>query len=195
MIKNAEFLTGISRLSQYEGYPVEIAVAGKSNVGKSSFINFICRRNKLAKTSKEPGRTRQINFFKINGGEFVLADLPGYGFAKVSRAEKSAWGELVEGYFQNSKGLKNVFLLLDIRHRPTENDVATINYLYCSGLPFTIIATKADKLSRAQGMRKKKEIADYVKVGTDDIFLCSAHAKTGADKIYERIAEIIGNEQ
>ncbi len=192
MIKKAVFVTSVGDLRQIkEHYPIEIAVAGKSNVGKSSFINFICNNSKLAKTSKEPGRTRLLNYFKINDGEFVLVDLPGYGFAKVNDKEKEKWGKLIEGYFNASTGLKNVFVLVDIRHDPTANDMQMFKYLYYYNIPFTIIATKADKLSRSAGLKRKKEIADYIGVGVDNIFVCSSHAKTGANEIYERIEQII----
>lgn len=192
MIKKAIFVTSVGDLRQIkEHYPIEIAVAGKSNVGKSSFINFICNNSKLAKTSKEPGRTRLLNYFKINDGEFVLVDLPGYGFAKVNDKEKEKWGKLIEGYFNESTGLKNVFVLVDIRHDPTANDMQMFKYLYYYNIPFTIIATKADKLSRSAAMKRKKEIADYIGVGVDNIFVCSSYAKTGAQEIYDRIDQII----
>lgn len=194
MIKSALFLTSIADLRQIkESYPIEIAVAGKSNVGKSSFINFICNNSKLAKTSKEPGRTRLLNFYKINDGQFYLVDLPGYGFAKVNDKEKKRWGTLIEGYLKNSVGLKHVFMLLDIRHNPTENDMIMLKYLYYYNIPFTIIATKADKLSRSAGLRRKKEIADYIGVGVDNIYICSSYKKTGLDEIFERIDQIIEN--
>ena len=172
-------------------YAVEIAVAGKSNVGKSSFINFICHNSKLAKTSKEPGRTRLLNYFVINDGAFYLVDLPGYGYAKVNDEEKAKWGKLIETYFQNSAGLKNVFVLVDIRHDPTENDMQMFKYLYFYNIPFTIIATKADKLSRSACFKRKKEIADYIGVGVDNIFVCSAQEKTGGEAIYDRIRQIL----
>lgn len=194
MIKKAEFVTSVGNLSQGVSlFPIEIAVAGKSNVGKSSFINFICNRTKLAKTSKEPGRTRLLNYFKINDGEFYLVDLPGYGFAKVSDAEKIKWGQLIEFYFQNSNGLKNVFMLVDIRHNPTADDMTMFKYLYHYNIPFTIIATKADKLSRMAGMKRRKEIADYIGVGVDNVYICSSMNKKGAVEIYQRIRQILDN--
>ena len=194
MIKKATFVTSVGDLRQMKEYfPIEIAVAGKSNVGKSSFINFICRNSKLAKTSKEPGRTRLLNFFKINDGEFFLVDLPGYGFAKVNDKEKEKWGKLIETYFQKSTGLKNVFLLLDIRHEPTDNDVMMLKYLYYYNIPFTIIATKADKLSKTACDRRKKEIADYIGVGVGNILVSSSLKKTGAEEIYARIDQIVAS--
>ncbi len=192
MIKNAKFETSIGNKSQFiAGGVPEIAVAGKSNVGKSSFINCICNNKRLAKTSKEPGRTRLLNYFKINNGQYYLVDLPGYGFAKVSDAEKAKWGMLIEDYFRESKALKNVFLLLDIRHDPTADDMQMLKYLYFYRIPFTVIATKADKLSRSAGLKRRKEIADYIGVGVDNVFLSSALDKTGREAIYNRIEEIL----
>lgn len=193
MIKTAEFITSVGKIVQRTDYPIEIAVAGKSNVGKSSFINFLCNNKKLAKTSKEPGRTRLLNYFDINKGEFVLVDLPGYGFARVSAAEKIKWGNLIEGYLQNSKGLKNVFILLDIRHMPTKDDVDMLKYMYFYHIPFTIITTKSDKLSRSAYLRQKKSIADYLGVGTDNIIVTSASDKTGYGEVCCKIDEIIKN--
>lgn len=192
MIKKATFVTSVGDLKQIRDfYSIEIAIAGKSNVGKSSFINFICNNAKLAKTSKDPGRTRLLNFFKINDGEFYFVDLPGYGFAKVNDQEKEKWSKLIEGYFKTSTGLKNVFLLLDIRHDPTENDVTMLKYLYYYNIPFTIIVTKADKISRSACMRRRKEIADYIGVAAANIYVCSSFKKTGAKEIYERIDQIV----
>lgn len=192
MIKNAKFETSIGSKSQFiDGGVPEIAVAGKSNVGKSSFINSICNNKRLAKTSKEPGRTRLLNYFRINNGQYFLVDLPGYGFAKVSDAEKAKWGSLIEDYFRESKALKNVFLLLDIRHDPTADDMQMLKYLYFYRIPFTVIATKADKLSRSAGMRRRKEIADYIGVGVDNVYLSSSLDKTGRELIYNRIEEIL----
>lgn len=192
MIKSAEFVTSIGNLTQsVEGELPEIAVAGKSNVGKSSFINFICNNKKLAKTSKAPGRTRLLNYFNINRGQFHLVDLPGYGFAKVSADEKAKWGKLIENYLQNSKNLKNVFLLLDIRHPPTTDDMLMLKYLYFYRIPFTIIATKSDKLSRSAGLKRRKEIADHIGVGVDNVLISSSLYKTGSEEIFKRIEEIL----
>ena len=148
MIKQAKFIISVADGKNIPTYDApEIAIAGKSNVGKSSFINFMVNQNKLAKTSQEPGRTRLLNYFEINNGEYYFVDLPGYGYAKVNRQEKQKWGALIENYFQTSENLINVFVLVDIRHEPTDDDKMLINYLYSYRIPFTIIATKADKLS------------------------------------------------
>ena len=196
MIKKAIFTTSVGTIRQMQEQQtaIEIAVAGKSNVGKSSFINFLCNNSKLAKTSKEPGRTRLLNYFKINDGEFFLVDLPGYGFARVSDEEKKKWGKLIESYFQTSKALKHVFVLVDIRHDPTANDLQMFEYLYYYNIPFSIIATKADKLSRAASDRRRREIAVFLGVGPENVFVCSSLGKTGKDRINERIRQILDNQ-
>ena len=129
MIKQAKFVTSVADAKNIPDYAVpEIAIAGKSNVGKSSFINFVVNQNKLAKTSQEPGRTRLLNYFEINNGEYYFVDLPGYGYAKVNRQEKQKWGGLIENYLRTSKNLINVFVLVDLRHEPTDDDKMLINY-------------------------------------------------------------------
>ena len=194
MIKKAVFVTSVGSINQIKtDCKNEIAIAGKSNVGKSSFINFICNNSKLAKTSKEPGRTRLLNYFSINDGEYYLVDLPGYGYAKVNDAEKEKWGRLIETYFKTSPNLKNVFTLVDIRHDPTENDMIMFKYLYFYNIPFTIIATKADKLSRSAQMKRKKEIADFIGVGVDNVLVCSSKEKKGSEEIFKRIDQILNN--
>ena len=145
MIKQAKLVTSVADASKMPDFGAcEIAIAGKSNVGKSSFINFMVNQNKLAKTSQEPGRTRLLNYFEINNGEYYFVDLPGYGYAKVNKQEKQKWGGLIENYLRESKRLINVFVLVDMRHEPTDDDKMLINYLYTCNIPFTIIATKAD---------------------------------------------------
>lgn len=193
MITNAEFVTSVGNINQMKNFPLEIAIAGKSNVGKSSFINFICNNKNLAKTSKEPGRTRLINYFSINKGQFALVDLPGYGYAKVSEEEKLKWGSLIENYLLNSHGLKNVFMLVDIRHDPTEDDMLMIKYLYFYRIPFIVVATKSDKLSKSAALKRKKEIADFLALGIDNMYLCSSKNKEGKENIYKKIEEIIKN--
>src|SRR5690554_117270 len=147
LILSAQFLTSVAKTSDLPKGKPEIAIAGKSNVGKSSFINYICNNRKLARTSKDPGRTRLLNYFECNKGKFYLVDLPGYGYAKVSYTEKRKWAELLENYFEKSQGLKHVFVIVDIRHNPTDDDMDLINYLYYYNIPFSIIASKSDKLS------------------------------------------------
>ena len=192
VIKNAEFITSAGTVEQIiKGSTPEIAVVGRSNVGKSSFINFMCNHGRLAKTSKEPGRTRLINYFDVNKGEFIFVDLPGYGFAKVNDNEKAKWGKIIEAYLQESTGLRNVFVLLDIRREPSADDVQMLNYLYHYNIPFTIIATKGDKLSRSAGLKRKREIANALKVGIGNVLLTSSLNKSGAQEVLDRIENIL----
>ena len=156
-IKQAEFLGSCATGSPYPSpLPFEVAIVGKSNVGKSRLINSLCRNHKLARVSGQPGKTRLINYFWINRS-FYLVDLPGYGFAKASKTEQQTWGALMENYLASGR-LSHLFLLLDIRHAPTEDDALMYRYLLYYGIPFTLIATKADKLSRAH--RKNKAYAN-----------------------------------
>lgn len=192
VIKSAEFITSAGTVAQIiKGNVPEIAVVGRSNVGKSSFVNFMCNQSRLAKTSKEPGRTRLVNYFNINKGEFYFVDLPGYGFARVSDAEKQKWGTIIESYFKESTGLKNVFVLLDIRRDVSGDDIDMLNYLYHYNIPFTIIATKGDKLSRSAGLKRKREIANSIKVGFDNVILTSSLDKKGKEDVLARIEQIL----
>ena len=191
-VKNAKFVTSVADYNKLLSHnSPEIAIAGKSNVGKSSFINLLANINRLAKTSSEPGRTRLINYFDINNGELMLVDLPGYGFARVSDSEKEKWEVLMEGYFAKSENLVNVFVLVDIRHTPTALDKQMVAYLHHYNIPFTIIATKGDKLSRAQIEKQKKVIANTFAMTPNNIYVTSALKKTGVDKVLERIDTII----
>lgn len=193
-IKQAKFVISIASTQNIPDYGIpEIAVAGKSNVGKSSFINFIANQNKLAKTSAEPGRTRLLNYFDFNSGEFLLVDLPGYGFAKVNRAEKEKWGELIETYLTTSTQLINVLVLVDSRHEPTSDDKMLIDYLYAYHIPFTIIATKSDKLSKQEQQKSLKMLSSCLTVGIDNIIMTSAVKKTGKEKVLERIEHLLEN--
>ena len=189
IIKNAEFITSVANEKDFLSFekPV-IAVAGKSNVGKSSFINMIANKNKLAKTSNTPGRTRLINYFDFN--EFVLADLPGYGFAKVGKAEKEKWARLMEKYFEKSK-IAHVLLLLDIRHKPTNEDLQMINYLYHYALPFTLVATKADKLGKSKIKPELKTLANYLKVTENNVVGVSSVNRYGKEVVLDRIEHIV----
>ncbi len=194
MIKQAKFVTSVADKKNIPDYHVpEIAIAGKSNVGKSSLINYLTNQKKLAKTSSEPGRTRLLNYFEINNGEYYFVDLPGYGFAKVAKTEKAKWGDLIETYLSSSGNLKNVFVLLDIRHEPTEDDKTMINYLYQTSTPFTIIATKADKLSKQQTRKALLVISSATGVGVDNIIVTSVQARQGKEQVEARIDQILNN--
>ena len=188
-IKEATFITSVASIDKfYKSEKPIIAICGKSNVGKSSLINMLASKKKLAKTSVTPGRTRLINYFDF--GEFVLADLPGYGFAKVSKEEKKKWAQLLETFLAKEK-LSLVISLVDIRHDPTADDKMMINYLYHYALPFVLVATKADKLPKTKIKPRVGEIATELRVGVADIIASSAENGLGKDKIFSAIEQAI----
>lgn len=192
VIKYAELETvcGItSKLPQNEG--AEIAFAGKSNVGKSSLINGLLNRKALARTSSQPGKTQTINFYKVNG-QFYFVDLPGYGYAKVSMAEREKWGKMIERYLHTSKNLVLVFLLIDIRHEPSANDKMMYDWILHNGFTPVIIATKADKIKRSQLQKQIKIIRTKLEMKTEDmLFPFSALSRQGRDEILEYIEMIV----
>ena len=189
IIRNAKFVVSLDRLMSFPGQGMpEIAMAGKSNVGKSSLINSLVRNSRLARTSSEPGKTRLINFYSVNQ-ELFLVDLPGYGFAKASKNEKQKWGDMIEGYLERSENLRHVFQLVDIRHEPTADDIMMVNYLRHYNIPFTVVATKADKLSKAQRSRSIPVICRKLVVQPWEIIQYSSEDGTGRDKLLELISE------
>ena len=183
---SAKFITSVNSADRFyvTDKPI-VAISGKSNVGKSSLINMLGLNKKLAKTSDTPGRTRLINYFDF--GDFVLADLPGYGYAKVNKEEKERWGRLMDEFFATQR-LALVVSLVDIRHLPTADDTAMINYLYHYAMPFILVATKADKLSRARVKPQLLKIAAALKVGVDNIIPSSSEKGMGRDEILAAIA-------
>lgn len=191
IIKNAEFVKSLASVNDFydTGMP-EILVVGRSNVGKSSFINFIANNGKLARTSSAPGRTRLINLFLFNKS-FLFVDLPGFGFASVSKEEKRKWGILIENYIAFSKNIVNVFHLVDIRHEPSSDDLTMVNYLHQSGIPFTIIATKCDKLSRMQLLKSKRRLASALKIGEDNVICVSSVSRAGKEDVLDRIEQVL----
>ena len=172
---------------------VEIAFAGKSNVGKSSLINGLMNRKALARTSAQPGKTQTINFYNVND-EVYLVDLPGYGYAKVSQAEKEKWGKLIERYLHNSGQLKAVFLLIDIRHEPSANDKQMYDWILHNGFEPIIIATKLDKIKRSQVAKQVKLVKEGLGVlpGTN-VIPFSAETKQGREEIWEVIESFMEN--
>ena len=190
---NLETVCGItSRLPENE-LP-EIAFAGKSNVGKSSLINGLLNRKSLARTSAQPGKTQTINFYNVNQAMY-LVDLPGYGYAKVTQEIREKWGKLIERYLHSSKQLKAVFLLIDIRHEPSENDKRMYEWIVWNGYDPIIIATKLDKIKRSQIQKQLKLIRTglNVKPGTR-ILPFSAETKQGRDEIWALIDTLIAPE-
>lgn len=190
-ISYAEFLSSAARPKDKikSGLP-QIAVVGKSNVGKSSFINYFAHDGKLARVSKQPGRTKMINYFLINR-EFILADLPGYGFARVSQEEKRRWAELIDDYLANEPDICLVIFLVDIRHDPTQDDMIMYNFLFKTGLPFVVVATKSDKLSKSQIKPQLSRIANIFKLGVDNVLAISNESKTGMDAVYAKIEQAL----
>lgn len=192
IIKSAELETvcGITSVLPENEFP-EIAFAGKSNVGKSSLINKLLNRKSLARTSSQPGKTQTINFYKINK-ELYFVDLPGYGYAKVSKETKEKWGKMIERYLNTSKQLKEVFLLVDIRHEASENDKMMYEWVLAQGYSPTIILTKADKLKRSQLAKHQKMVISGLNVrpGTK-VIAFSAQSGQGVEEVWNYITERI----
>ncbi len=187
----AKYIKGAADRSGFISSPKPIiAVSGKSNVGKSSFINMLANSSRLARVSKEPGRTRLVNYFDFPS--FILADLPGYGYAKVSKQEKAKWGKTMDEFFLGDNA-DFVIALVDIRHDPTQDDMNMISFLYQKGLPFCIVATKADKLSRAGQGARRQALASVLGVGAMDIIVLSSETRQGLDKITDKIEQICKN--
>ena len=189
-IKRADFITSMKDYGDFatKGCP-EVAFAGKSNVGKSSMINKVTNRNKLARTSATPGKTRLINVYQINE-EVNFIDLPGYGFAKVSKTEKLSWGKMMQNYFATTEDLCHVFHLVDIRHEPTSEDREMNLFLRSNGIPFTVIATKADKISRGARMKHIAAICRGLYVQPWQVIPFSSEDGTGREEILAKIEEV-----
>ncbi len=193
IIKSAELETvcGITSKLPVNTIP-EIAFAGKSNVGKSSLINALMNRKSLARTSSQPGKTQTINYYNVNK-EIFFVDLPGYGYAKVSKTEKEKWGKMIERYLNTSQQLRKVYLLVDIRHEPNANDKQMYDWIIGSGYEPVIIATKLDKINRSQKDKHVKMLREGLKLrkGTK-VIPFSAETKQGRDEIYADIEAVLG---
>lgn len=189
---NAKFMTSYGKFSQMpKSERSEIAFAGRSNVGKSSLINKIFNRKSLARVSATPGKTATVNFFELEN--IYIVDLPGYGYAKVSKAEKQRWSSLIEGYLQADRQLDLVFQLVDFRHPPTADDVLMINFLIDSEIPFVVVLTKADKLKKTQRAERLEKLQNELPCA-DQITVIPFSAETGEGveeirRIIEEIAE------
>lgn len=192
VIKSAELETvcGITSKLPSNLLP-EIAFAGKSNVGKSSLINALMNRKSLARTSSQPGKTQTINYYNVNK-EIYFVDLPGYGYAKVSKTEKEKWGKMIERYLNTSQQLKRVYLLVDIRHEPNANDKQMYDWIVSSGYEPVIIATKLDKINRSQKDKHVKMLREGLKLRKGTLVIpFSAETKQGRDEIYADIEKVI----
>lgn len=192
IIKSAELETvcGITSKLPDNALP-EFAFAGKSNVGKSSLINALMNRKSLARTSAQPGKTQTINFYKINQAWYYV-DLPGYGYAKVALEAKAQWGKMIERYLHTSRQLKAIFLLIDIRHTPSENDKEMYAWIVNQGFQPIIIATKSDKIKRSQLQKQIAVIKKGLQLGTDtQIFPFSSLSKAGREEIWQYLETLL----
>lgn len=188
IIKNAQFKISAVSPKQYPDNNLpEIVLVGKSNVGKSSFINTMINRKKLARTSSEPGKTRQINFYDINQS-FYFVDLPGYGYSKMSKAEQARVGNFIEEYLSTSKNIALIIFLIDIRHLPSENDRLMYDYVVRSGKPFIILANKADKIAITKVDNSVEDLQDTLNPLHDFVFLpFSSERKIYSDNVWKQI--------
>lgn len=190
-IKNSSFITSATNKAGYPDTSVpEIAFAGRSNVGKSSLINMLLGRKNLAKTSQTPGKTQLINFFDVDS-LFRMVDLPGYGFAKVGRSTKLRWGEYIESYLTERENLLEVFLLVDSRHRPTENDIMMYDYIRNAGFSGYVLLTKVDKLKNSERKKNYKLIGDTLKIPSKELLIgLSSETREGKYEAWDVINNI-----
>lgn len=193
-INRSEIETVAVKPSQYPAADKpEIAFAGRSNVGKSSLLNLLTGRKSLARVSGSPGKTRTINFYLIND-EFRIVDLPGYGYARVSKSESRSWGEMMESYLEKRPNLVKVIQLVDIRHKPSAQDVQMYDYLKYYGLDGVVVATKADKISNNEKQKNLKVIRETLGMSKDDIIVpVSALKRTGQDKLLDIMEELLSS--
>ena len=190
-IRQAEFMISAGIDGRYPApLPCEIAIVGKSNVGKSSLINRLANNGKLAKPSAQPGKTRLVNFFLLNKALY-LVDLPGYGFAKASKTEQKSWGELLERYLQSGR-VKHLLLLVDIRHAPTQDDLQMFRYLIYYNIPYTLVATKADKIAKSKRQQEANKRAK--ELGAPPFAIpFSSETGEGKQQLLQRIGQIFAD--
>jgi GTP-binding protein len=190
-IKESKFITSAVKQDQYpESDLPEIAMVGRSNVGKSSLINMLLNRKNLARTSSTPGKTQLINFFDIDG-KFTLVDLPGYGYARVSKEQKKTWGTIIETYLKNRKNLLEVILLVDLRHKPTKDDIEMYEWIKSYGFNGIVVGTKHDKIKKSQLDKHKKIIRDALGMDKDAFFMVSStQTRKGKYDIWDAFNEL-----
>ena len=191
-INQAEIVISAASQKQYpgEGLP-EIALAGRSNVGKSSFINKLINRKNLARTSSKPGKTQTLNFYKLNDS-FYFVDVPGYGYAKVAKSERDKWGPMMEEYFQNRETLKAVVLVCDLRHEPSDGDVQMYDFLKHLELPIIIVATKLDKVQKSKRHKQLKLVKQTFEVDETDIVIpFSSETAEGKDEAWKALRKYL----
>ncbi|MBO5711687.1 MAG: YihA family ribosome biogenesis GTP-binding protein [Acholeplasmatales bacterium] len=192
-IKSAEFIKSAVKNDQLPIHNhVEIMFCGRSNVGKSSFINMLCNRKKLAKTSSNPGKTQTLNLFLINN-KYYFIDVPGYGYANVSKSIKATFGRMIEEYVCNRDNLKMVCLLVDFRHKPTEDDCLMYEFLKHYNRPVTVIATKSDKVKNSERSKNKKLIIETLNLtGEDKLIITSSEKREGFGLVMQMLDDVVG---
>jgi GTP-binding protein len=192
VIRELEFMGGMAAVDGWrpESELPEVAFAGRSNVGKSSLLNKLVRRKAFARVSRTPGRTREINFFRVNSS-FILADLPGYGYARVSKEKKADWKPLIEGYLRHTATLAGVVLLLDIRREPSDDDVAMLDYLAELELPTVVVLTKTDKVSSQAAEEQTTAIMQRLSLSREQTIPFSSSTGLGRDELAEAVASLV----
>lgn len=191
IVKNPRFeISAVSKKQYPKGDLPEIVLVGKSNVGKSSFVNTMINRKSLARTSNTPGKTRQINFYNIDD-KFYFVDLPGYGFSKMSKKEKIVSGKYIEEYLEQGKNVRLIILLLDIRHKPTEDDMLMYDYILRSNLPFIVLTNKADKIAVTKVDAEVERIKQTLGISFSTILPFSSERKIYIDKVWEELEKFL----
>ncbi len=198
VVRRIEFLGGMAAPASGHGAPAwrpattlpQVAFAGRSNVGKSALLNALVRRKAAARVSRTPGRTREINFFEVNG-EFVLADLPGYGYARVSKAAREAWRPLIEGYLRDTPALRGLVLLLDVRREPTPDDEHMLAFLGDRGLPVLVVVTKIDKLTPRSVESRVAELTAALGLEPEQVLPFSAESGVGRDELAAAVVALV----
>jgi GTP-binding protein len=193
-VRSVEFLGGMASDGGWRPAPrlPEVAFAGRSNVGKSSLINRLVNRKKAARVSNTPGRTREINFFEVND-QFVLADLPGYGYARISKEQRAAWRPLIEGYLRDNPMLRGVVQLLDARHQPSDDDLQMLDFLASVRTPTIVVATKIDKVKTAERVARIEALSREAGVEIDQIIPFSAVTGDGRDELAAALVHLVSN--
>jgi GTP-binding protein len=192
VIRSLEFIGPMASRHGWRPEPKwpEVAFAGRSNVGKSSLLNRLVRRKKFARVSNTPGRTREVNFFLVNN-QFVLVDLPGYGYARISKERRAEWRPLIEGYLESSTPLRGIVQLLDVRHEPTEEDRLMLDFLASVGVPTMFALTKIDKLTRAQRASRIAALTKQLGTSEDQVIPFSAVTGEGRDELAEAVVALV----
>jgi GTP-binding protein len=192
VIRSVEFIGGMAERHGWrpESSLPEVAFAGRSNVGKSSLLNTLVRRKSFARVSRTPGRTREINFFRVNNG-FVFVDLPGYGYARVSKEKKSGWRPLIESYLRRTTQLRGIILLLDIRRDPSDDDRAMLDFLAEMEVPTLVALTKKDKLSKTAALERVAAISRALSLASEQVIPFSAQSGEGRTELLEAITELV----